>query len=295
MDPTLRTKTIAALKDRIRDLSPQMRAAAKYIVDHPSEFGLDPIRDTARKAGVSTYTLVNMSKNLGFSGYQAFRQPFRHALVSGAQVQADPHWLDGARDQSELGPAFVDAAKNSMSIVTHSLERQHLTEMEAIADSLTAAKNVYVTAIRSSFAMAYYLHYVGRMALPSMQLIPRHHTSAVDDLNDAGPCDILIAITVTPYSRETIEACKFAKEKGVELLMITDSEVVSPELNPEFTLVSSVLSTHSFGCFSGMMSVIEVLLALLMRRGDQAAKDRIKSYEKLRIQNNAYWVAPKKH
>ena len=99
-----------------------------------------------------------------------------------------------------------------------------------MADLLTAAPRVYLTAARSSYAMAYYLHYVGRMALPELMLIPRHRNSAIDDLNDARPGDALVAITAAPYSRETIEACEFACARGVRLVMICDSEIGAPGL-----------------------------------------------------------------
>ena len=295
MDPTLRIRTIEALKEGLPQFSPQLKVAAKYIVDHASDFGLDPIRDTARKANVSTYTLVKMAKNVGFPSFEAFRQPFRHALVAGTFAETDPEWLTEIRTTSPTGTVFADAAKNAVSIVSRSLERQTLHEIEQVTKLLASAPTVYVTAVRSTYAVAYHLHYAGRMALPTMQLIPRHRNSAIDDLNEAQAGDVLIAITVTPYSMETIQACKFAQKKGVKLVLITDSEVVSAALKPEFTLVASVLSSHHFGCLSGMMSVIELLLAFLMQSGGQDARDRIKSYEKLRIENNAYWIAQKKH
>lgn len=295
MDPTLKAETMAALKQSIPQYSPQMKRAAKYIVDHPAAFGLDPIRETARKAQVSTYTFVKIAKNLGFASYEELRQPFRHALLSSTDVQSDADWLQDLRAQPEFGPVYANAAQNAVAIVARSLERQQLHELEQIADMLFSANSVYLTAVRSSYAIAYYLHYVGRMALPQLQLIPRHRNSAIDDLNDATDGDVLIAITVTPYSRETIEACAFAKKKGVKLLLITDSEVVSPELVPEHTVVASVLSTHNFGCLSGMMAVVELLIAFLMKRGGAAAHDRIKSYENVRIENNTYWVKQEKH
>lgn len=289
MDPTLRTRTLAALKTGARTFTPQMRLAAKYVIDHPSDFGLDSIRETAKKARVSTYTLVNMSKTLDFPSYEAFRMPFRQALLAAGAVQSDPDWLSAMRAQGDNGRVFADAAKNALSIVSYSLERQSLADLTAVADLLHDARRTYLTAVRSSFAVAYYLHYVGRMALPDLALIPRHQNSPIDDLNDAGPEDALIAITVAPYSRETIEACTFARQKGMKVVLITDSEVVMPELEPDYTLVTSVLSTHSFGCFAGMMAVIDLLIALLMQRGGPDAEARIKSYEDLRQTTNAYW------
>ncbi len=295
LDPTLKTKTISKLKAVLPDLSPRLKTVAKYIVDHPSDFGLDPIRETARKSGVSTYTLVRMANRLGFAGYEELREPFRHALVSSTELTERPPWVDELRDGNALGQAQADAAVNSMAIVQRSLERQTSEQMERVAAMLLEADNVYLTAVRASYALAYYFHYVGRMALPSLQLIPRHMNSAIDELNYAGPGDVMIAISFTPYSRETIEACKFARAKGVKLILISDSDVVSSDFTPEETLVVSVISTHHFGCYTGALAVIESLLALLVNLGGDDARDRIRSYEDLRKNNNAYWIAQKKH
>ena len=295
LDPTLRTSTISELKRIVPTLSPRLKTVAKYIVDHSSDFGLDPIRETARKCGVSTYTLVRMAKHMGFESYEAFREPFRHALVSSTAVMDRPGWIDELRGLGELGVVQADSAANSLAIVQRSLERQTTQKLEHVAKVLLEARHVYLTAVRASYAMAYYLHYVGRMALPTLLLIPRHMNSAIDELNHAGPGDVLIAITITPYSRETIEACKFAKARGVKLIIISDSDVISSEFESEETLVASVISTHRFGCFSGVMAIIETLLAILMYLGGKPAMERIKSYENLRIENNAYWIAQKKH
>ncbi|WP_406649788.1 MurR/RpiR family transcriptional regulator [Aliisedimentitalea scapharcae] len=295
MDPTLKNRTLTTLKEALPTLPPQLRLVAKYIVDHPSDFGLDPIRETARKCDVSTYTLVRMAQQLGFDGYDALREPFRQALVSSNAFVERPAWLDALRDRSQSGQVQADAAVNAMAIVQRSLERQQPEQMERVVHMLLGADTVFLTAVRASYAMAYYLHYVGRMALPSLHLIPRHMSSAIDELHSAGEGDVLIAISVTPYSRETIEACKFARSKGVKLVMISDSELVSSEFSADETLVASALSTHHFGCYAGVMAVIESLLALLVNLGGDAARDRIKSYEDLRKGTKAYWDGPKKH
>ena len=295
MDPTLKTKTISALKTVLPSLSPRLQLVAKYIVDHPSDFGLDPIRDTARKCGVSTFTLVRMAHQMGFAGYDELREPFRHALVSAAAGVEQPDWLEGMRAHSALGEVQAAATTNTMAIVQRSLEHQAPGQMERVVRMLLEAPTVYLTAVRASYALAYYFHYVGRMALPTLQLIPRHINSAMDDLHDSGPGDVMIAISFTPYSRETIEACKFARKNGVKLIMISDSEVISSEFEPEEMLIASTVSTHHFGSFSGAMAIIETVLALLVDMGGEEARARITSYEEERADTNAYWAAPKKH
>lgn len=295
MDPTRKSQAIALLKQTISTLPPQLRTAAKYIVDYPSDFGLDPIRETSNKAGVSTYTLVQIAKRLGFASFEELREPFRHALVSTTETIAETDWMKEHREASEIGAVYADASRNAMAIVKSSLERHSPEKLQQVVDTLLGARTVYLTAVRASYSIAYYLNYVGRMSLTSLQLVPRHMNSAIDELKDAGPEDVLIAITITPYSRETIEACKFAQKRGVKLVLITDSEVVSSDFEPEHILSTSVISSHRFGCFSGMMALVEGLIAVLIERGGKEAQERIRSYEDLRRDYNAYWIAQKKH
>ena len=140
------------------------------------------------------------------------------------------------RQQGALGRVQGDAAANTLAIIERTLQHQTTDQMQQVVDLLLGARTVYLTAVRASYALAYYLQYVGRMALPSMQLIPRHQNSAIDDLNDAGAGDVMIAITFTPYSRETIDACKFAVKRGVKLILISDSDMVSSEFQADNTL-----------------------------------------------------------
>ena len=294
MDPTLKSKTISKLKTEIGEFSPKLESVAKYILDHPAEFGLGSIRETAQKIGVSTFTLVRMAKRLGFASFEEFREPFRHALVSSTEFVERPGWLDEMRARGGMAEVYADASMNALSVVQNSLERQTPEMLEEVVDRLIAAPAVYVTAVRATYAMAYFFHYIGRMALPSLQLIPRHMGSAIDELAYAPPGSVVIAITVTPFSRETIAACQFARRRGLCLVLISDSSVVSPELAADYALVASTNSTHHFACYSGVTAVLEAVLSLLARKGGRDAAERIKSLQQLRGDQNAY-LEVKKH
>ena len=294
MDPTLKSRTIAKLKSAIPTLSPQMRTAAKYIVDHQGPFGIDSIRSTAKGAGVSTYSLIRLAERLGFAGFDELRAPFRHALTSTTALSSVPNWIEDLRTTGATGQVQADVSLNTLSVVQTSLERQSPEAMERAVAMLLQARKVYLTAMRSSWGLAYHFHYIGRMALTSLELIPHHMNSAIDDLNASGPEDVMIAITVNPYSRETIEACEFAQIRGVKLILITDSEVMASNFAPQVTLVASTISTHHFGSFAGIMAVLETLLAILVKLGGDEAAQRIASYEALRKENNVYWTAQTK-
>lgn len=291
MDPTLKTRTISELKKRTFDLSPRLQRAAKYILDNEADFGLDSIRETARKSGVSSYTLVRLSREMGFDGFEDLRKPFRHALVSLNGPATEESWLE--KWQGSNAGAVTAAASNAMAIVSRSLERQSPERIREVAELMVSAHDVYVTGMRASYGLAYYFQYVGRMALKSLQIVPRQMSSAIDELTDAGPDDVLIAITFTPYSHETIEAMAYAKSRGMRLVVVSDSEIVAPGLTADHTLLVSTNSTHHFGCSAGAMAVLEMLLAMLVEIGGSDAARRIETYERLRNNYRAYWSAKK--
>lgn len=292
MDPTLKSKILNQLKTGLAGFSPRMQMVAKYILDHPTDFGLDPVRQTAEKAGVSTFSLVRAAKTLGFDSFTELRAPFRHALVA-APLAADRPTV-AAGDADPMRRAHLDSMANSIAISRASLDRLRPDQIETAVDLMLSARTAYVTAVRSSYAIAYFLHYVGRMAVPGLQLIPRHMSSAIDELNGAGPDDVMVAITISPYSRETIDACRFAQSRGVRLILISDSAIVAPDLKPAVAFEVTTLSTHHFACFSGLMAVVETLLAAMVARGGEPARARIESYEALRDSFDAYWPSRKK-
>ena len=107
-----------------------------------------------------------MEKTLGFQGYEGLREPFRYALVSSTALLERPEWVDGLRVEGVLGEVQASAPVNAMALVQSSHVRQKLDKMERGARMLLAARNVYISAVRASYSMAYYFHYVGCMALP---------------------------------------------------------------------------------------------------------------------------------
>ncbi len=277
------------LRRDIDSLPPQMQAAAKYIIDHPGDFGLDAVRVTATKIGVSSNVLVRLAQRLGFDGFEAFRRPFRQTLVTDREDRLGQDWLNRMRTGDSFSTAQAGFAQNELNVVTRSLRLIDPASIRQATDHMVSAKRCFITATRASYALAYYLHYAGRMACPGFQLIPRHMGSAVDDLIEAGPGDCLFAITVHPYSSDTIQSMRFAHERGMRIVLLSDSEVIAPGVKPDIVLPVSTRTQHHFSSFSGAMAVLECLLGHLFTAGGPAARNRADRYQKAREDTGAYW------
>ncbi len=295
MHNTKKSRIIDRLQAEFGRLPSKLQLVAKHIVDHPADFGLDPIRTTAEKAGVSTNTLVRMAEQLGFESYEELRSPFRSALLTTSESIDDVSWLDAMSQQGEAGKRLGDASRNTLSIVHRTLHEQDPEYLSNMVTAMFAARHIYVTGYRGCFGLAHYFYYVARMVLPNMVLIPAHTGSPMDELVAANSDDILFAVTFSPYSREIISACQYAEEKEVPLFLLTDSPMIAPKLNAAKLLVASTLTTHHFECHAGAMALLEALLAMIVQEGGQQAEARISAYEDILHRYEAYRkVQPRK-
>ncbi|WP_293576446.1 MurR/RpiR family transcriptional regulator [Phaeobacter sp.] len=282
------TRLLDQLKADLDDFPPALAEAAKYIIDNPADFGLDPIRVSAQKAGVSTNSLVRLATHLGFDGFEGLRGPFRASLTTEREGGLGLEWLDRL-EQSDDTARHGRIARNEVNIIARSLRLMTPERIDDITKTLTSAAACYVTATRASYALAYYFHYVGRMALPKLDLVPRHMGTAVDELMDIGPEDCLVAMTFAPYSAETLQALHFAQNRGAKLVLITDNDVITPGLQPDHLLQVADNALHPFGAYGGAMAVLDCLLTSLVDAGGEAAQERIRTYEALREDTGAYW------
>lgn len=287
------TPTLAALTSQIRreidEMPAQMQVAAKYIIDHPGDFGLNPVRVTANRIGISTSVLVRLAQRMGFDSFDAFRHPFRLALTTDSEDRIGHGWLTTSPGQDPFHGAQARFARNEMNVVSRSLRLMEPNLAKRAVEYMVSARHCYVTATRSSHALAYYFHYAGRMAHPGLQLIPRHMGSAIDDLVEATSEDCLFAITVHPYSADTIQSMRFARDRAIKIVLLSDSEVIAPGVNPDVVLPVSTRTLHPFSSFSGAMAVLECLLGHLFDAGGDAARDRVEQFQKAREDTGAYW------
>ncbi|MDA7966786.1 MurR/RpiR family transcriptional regulator [Ruegeria sp.] len=277
------------LRHEIDNLPPQMQAAAKYIIDNPGDFGLNPIRTTADRIGVSSNVLVRLAQRMGFDSFEALRRPFRQTLVTDREDRLGQDWLKDMSATDGFSAAQASFAQNELNVASRSLRLMKPQLVEQAIEHMTSAKRCFVTATRSSYALAYYFHYAGRMAHPGFQLVPRHMGSAIDDLIEAEPGDCLFAITVQPYSADTIQSMRFARDRGLRIVLLSDSDVIAPGVEPDITLPISTRAQHPLSSFSGAMAVLECLLGHLFAAGGDAARQRVAEYQKAREDTGAYW------
>lgn len=281
---------IALLQADLSSLSPRIRAAARYLLDHPNEIAVSSMRQIAAAAGVPPNTLVRLAQALGFEGFEDFRRPFREALRRGGDTIADRarslQHLSRAGSQGEL---FGELAETALSNVETLFATTSALDLKRAARMIIEARTAYVLGMGSCYASMHGFYYVGRMAIPNLVFTPQQASLPRDDLIRIGPQDVLFAATYRPYRRDTVMAARHAKARGAQLVSLTDSRASPIAAEADLLLLAPTSTPQFFPSMLAMIAMLESLLAFIVSEADTEAIARIEEVHRSRTAAGIYW------
>jgi DNA-binding MurR/RpiR family transcriptional regulator len=260
------------LTDRFDALPAQMQAAARWLVSHPVEVALLSMREQARRAGVPPATMSRIAKRLGFEGFEALKAVHAKLIREPApSYQSKAQMLMSRQKGHSEGPLIAEMLQ-AFEHQFHALaESSFAQSIEEAAGTLSNARRVFCLASRACFSVAFLYHYIRSLVGADSVLLDAAGGTGVDALRTATSDDALLAISVSPYTRQTLDAALFAVERNARVVAITDS-VLSPLARMADT--SIIIPTETASFFPSMtpaLAAAECLAALVaVKRGEPA-------------------------
>lgn len=286
-------QTHAAVSKRIEGLfsglSPQLRQAARYVLDRPDDVALQSMRSLAANAGVNPATMVRLAKALDYPGFEAFREPFRERLRRPrdrytVRVRALQE-RGGDRHSTLLAEMFAVDQDN----LRQTFETIGFDNLAACGEALAGARRIFVVGLRSCYPVAFYFHYACSVFRTDVILLEGRGGTLTDGLRGAGPGDAIVAISIAPYTRETVQVANYAVSRGVRLVAISDSQVSPLAAIAAHALVVSDASPSLFQSLVPALAVAQALVAILMSSGGDKALTAVGETETLLHDFESYW------
>jgi len=281
--------TIRLLIDSYSQLTPELQKAARFMVEHPEEIGLNSMRGVAREAGVKPATITRLTKTLGFSEYESLREPFRQRLRTRSPDFASKLRSVQRRGESANQSILTELRAQEISNIERSLSEENLPIMEDAAQTMHDSRRVYVLGLRGAHAPAFLFHYAYQLFQDNSQLLDTSAGIFADQLRGIGPEDCLIVISFPPYTQLTIDAVEYAAEAGAKIIAITDS-VISPAAKAAaHTIVTKNQSPSFYHSFTGALAVTHALITMLVTKAGGDAVKIVAEAEKQLSRISAYW------
>jgi DNA-binding MurR/RpiR family transcriptional regulator len=242
-------------------LPKRLRQCARFVLENPERIAVSTVAELAEASGVRPSAFVRFCQAVGFSGFSEMQRLFR-----GSYTQRWPDYatrLDRLRSrggsQANLLGDFIEAGHKSLNLLS---EMSDVQAFEQAVLTLKDASGIHVIGLRRSFPVAAYLAY-----MLDRMMVPVALQSAAGGVLTSGttrPGDVLIAISFSPCSEETLAIARQAQERSVQVIGITD--VMEGPIS-EIAQVVLAVSEVDVGAFRSMSATLALVAALAIAVG----------------------------
>lgn len=282
------------LVERFENMPPQLRVAARFVLDHPKDVALMSMREQAHQAGVSHSTMMRLARWLGLDGYEDMRSLYARALRE--TTAGEPARRGGERDGAS-GFSTVGVVADTLAAQISSLgEYGNAMQFIAAADLVGRSRNLFALGSRSAYPVASrFVHIVSFLAGSDhkVTLVGDMAGQGLDALQLAGGGDVLLAVGMAPYDRTTIDVARQAARQGVGVVAITDSSVSPLTQIARETIIVASNSQSFFRSMAPAFAAVEILAAATAMRSETNAAERVKQSEEQLAAFGIYWKPPR--
>ena len=292
-DTNMPSAVLDRLSTALDELSPQARKAATYVLENPGDVGVSTVREMAEAAQVTPNTVVRMARQVGFEGYDDFREPFRDAIRAGSPGFPDrARWLQDVAGAGAMGALYADMIKSTLQNIEDTFANISEPQLRSAAEAIWGARRVFTLGVGVNNANARNFTYLASTGMVDFHAIPRPGSSPIDDLAWADGRDVLIAITCKPYRAEVVEAVHLAREQGLTIVGLSDSPA-SPILRAaDHGFQLSAETPQFFPSSVSTIALLETLLSFVIAVASPEIVQRVETFHARRHRLGIYAEDP---
>jgi DNA-binding MurR/RpiR family transcriptional regulator len=282
------------LVERYEAMPPQLRVAARFVLDHPQDVALMSMREQAHQAGVSHSTMMRLARWLGLDGYEDMRSLYAKAMRQPGSLSGTSARLLETQPAGDGGFSTVGVVADVLAAQIASLgEYGNATQFITAAHLLAGSRRLFGLGLRSEQVVAQHfahtLSFLGR----EVRLLDASGAMGIDALRGAGDGDAVLAISLAPYSRATIEAARQAAERRVAVVAITDSSVSPLARMARESIIVTTGSQSYFRSMAPALAATEILTALIAAKSGANAEGKAREVEEELAALDVYWKPPR--
>lgn len=267
---------ITKIQSELPGFSKGQKQIARFILEHYDKAAFMTASRLGVTVGVSESTVVRFATELGYDGYphlqRALQEMIRNKLTSVQRMEVAGDRM-GGRDVLQT---VLHADTDMIRVTLDEIDRD---AFQGAVDALMGAKRIYILGVRSSSALASFLGFYFNLLFENVTLV---HTNSVSEIFEqvlrVGPGDVLFGISFPRYSKRTLSAMKYARDRVARVIALTDSQ-----LSPLARVADHVLLARSdmASFVDSLVAPLSVINALIVAVGMSRRDEIEQTFNKL--------------
>lgn len=249
---------------------------ANYILSNYDKAAFMTACRLGQIAEVSESTVVRFAAQLGYDGYPAMQKALQE-LIRGKLTSIQR--IEASGEQMSGGDIAGSVMQRDMETIRSTIERMDRAEFDLAVEKLVEAKHIYLLGVRSSSFLAGYLNFYFNLIFKNLKLVQSSAAGEIfDQMLRIGPGDVLVGISFPRYSKIAVNAVHFARDRGADVIAVTDSK-----MSPLYKMASASLlvSSDMISFVDSMAAPVSLLNALIMAVGQQKSAETSETFSEL--------------
>ena len=272
----LNNNVLHTIRQQMPQFSKGQKRIAAYILEHYDKAAFMTASRLGQMVEVSESTVVRFAAQLGYEGYPEMQRDLRE-LIRGKLTSIQR--IQVSNDQMQ-GDLLTSVMQRDMDSLRTAIEQVDRGQFEQMVDKLLKAQHIYLLG---------YLNFYFRLIFKNVTLVQNAVAGETfEQLVQVQPGDVLLAISFPRYSKMTVNAVQYAREKGADVVAITDST-----LAPLYPLASAALLVRSdmisfVDSITAPLSLLNALIVTVGQRKNEEVPETFSELERVWSQYSVF-------
>lgn len=262
------------------------RVLIEYIKENIEDVVYKPISQISKESGIGEATITRFSKKMGYSGLHDFKVTLSREIsglknrnIINKSIENDEGVMESAR---KLFDSNIRILENTFNIIDGN-------DIEKATDMIINAKKVFFIGIGYSGMTAEDSNYkFSRIGFNCMAIGSSHDMIMMAALMDED--DVVVAISHSGETDETVKAVSIAKENGARVISVTEDKSSRlrdvSDVSLRYFSGESILETGSISSKLAQFFVIDLVYTQVVKeRYAEVVERKIKTTDAIKLYN----------
>lgn len=273
--------------ERHEDLPAKQLQVARFLIDHDDLAAFLSVRELAERAGVGPATVVRLCRELGYDGYSDYQEEARRRLLE------HDTFVQRLRRRIEAGAFGGDITRQMAAIHVSNIENTlglvSAEDLDRAVSAIRRASTIRIigSGLSASVAVAAE-HAFSVLGVRARAVVNGGlaHTPALSLIEEN---DLVIAISVWRYMKDTVQAAKAADEAGATVIALTDSPIAPIARFSDVVFVANTDGLVHSRSQIGLMSLVHLLGSATAAAAPEESLEALERLDRLYREHGVLW------
>ncbi len=270
---------LSAIQGSMGSFSKGQKLIARFILESYDKAAFMTASKLGRTVNVSESTVVRFAAELGYDGYPAMQKALQEMIRSKlTSVQR----IEVSNDRIGNQDILSIVMQSDIEKIRMTLEETDREQFEGAVDAIVSARHIYILGVRSAAALSSFLGFYFNLIFDNVTMVSATSTSEIfEQLLRIGPGDVILGVSFPRYSRRTVKAMEFSRNRGAETIAITDSETSPLTVTATLTLLAKSDMASFVDSLVAPLSLVNALIVSIGRRKNEDLSQTFAALEQM--------------